>query len=195
MCTGSAHAKSCGAFSEIRGSLFQRSMTIRPANPADVQAIASLHVATWRAAYRGQIPDAVLDALSVERRAEYWRKRVTSEKWPVVVAAEGDSVIGFCDLIPSDDKDADSRTVAQIVGMYVSPAHWRKGAGRALCESAQAQARSRGIKTVTLWVLASNTDARHFYERIGFSLDGAEQMDSRMANGVELHLVRYQICL
>jgi hypothetical protein len=33
---------------------------LRPATPADAPALARAHVASWRAAYRGILPDAVL---------------------------------------------------------------------------------------------------------------------------------------
>jgi len=41
---------------------------IRPATPEDARAIAEVHVASWRYAYRGLLPDDVLDRLSVEER-------------------------------------------------------------------------------------------------------------------------------
>jgi hypothetical protein len=75
-------------------------MLVRTANTADAQRIAQIHVETWRTAYRGQISDAVLDALSIERRAAFWRERVTQAGSPVFVA-ENSGVIGFCDLVPS----------------------------------------------------------------------------------------------
>ena len=44
------------------------SMLVRASTVSDARRIAYIHVETWRAAYRGQMPDAVLDALDVERR-------------------------------------------------------------------------------------------------------------------------------
>jgi hypothetical protein len=48
-------------------------LSVRPARPGYAAAIAEVHVRTWQAAYRGQIPDAFLDGLSVERHHEAWR--------------------------------------------------------------------------------------------------------------------------
>jgi hypothetical protein len=48
-------------------------MQVRKANIADAKRIAQIHVETWRAAYRGQMPDAILNALDVNRRETFGR--------------------------------------------------------------------------------------------------------------------------
>jgi ribosomal protein S18 acetylase RimI-like enzyme len=169
-------------------------MMIRTARADDARQIAHIHVETWRTAYRGLIPDAVLDKLEVERRAAFWQERLLSARGAVFVAEEGADVTGFCDLVPSRDKEADAEGVAEIAAIYVLPRHWRKGAGRALCESAVAEARRRGYKSVTLWVLASNEGAKAFYEAMGFSLDGGTKTE-RMPGGHELNEVRFRMAV
>lgn len=164
-------------------------MIVRGANATDAQKIAQIHVETWRAAYCGQISGAVLAAQSVERRAAFWRERLTQSNGSVFVA-ESDSVIGFCDLIPSRDKDA-NQAVGEIAAIYVLCQHWRQGAGRALCDWALAEALRRGFEVVTLWVLASNGGARRFYEAMGFSRDGATKT-KKASDGSELHEVRFR---
>jgi ribosomal protein S18 acetylase RimI-like enzyme len=166
-------------------------MLVRTATTADAAIIAQIHVETWRAAYRGQISDAVLNGLDVGRRTVLWQERLAQRRGAVFVAEDGDRITGFCDLVPSRDKDADARTVAEIVAIYILPKHWRKGIGRALCDGALAAARGQDYKAVTLWVLASNSDAKRFYEAMGFSLDGAAKAD-KAADGSELHEVRFR---
>src|ERR1700690_2437561 len=169
-------------------------MLVRTATTADAASIAQIHVETWRAAYRGQISDAVLNGLDVGRRTVLWQERLAQRRGAGFVAEDGDSITGFCDLIPSRDKDADARMVAEIGGIYILPQHWRKGTGRALCNRALAAARQQDYKAATLWVLASNSGARRFYEAIGFSLDGAAKTD-RAADGSELHEVRFRMTI
>ena len=166
-------------------------MLVRTATAADAASIAQIHVETWRVAYRGQIPDAVLNGLDMGRRMVFWQERLSQMRGAVFVTEDGDRITGFCDLVPSRDKDADARTVAEIGGIYILPQHWRKGTGRALCDGALAAARRQDYKAVTLWVLASNSSARRFYEAMGFSLDGAAKTD-RAADGSELHEVRFR---
>jgi hypothetical protein len=43
-------------------------LDIRRASQSDARAIAEVHVASWRETYRGIVPDAFLDALSVAER-------------------------------------------------------------------------------------------------------------------------------
>jgi GNAT superfamily N-acetyltransferase len=164
-------------------------MLIRSATIDDAPEIARIHVESWRVAYRGQIADVVLAAQNVEQRAAFWRDRLPPGGRSVFVAEQG-SVIGFCDLIPSRDKDSGPK-VAEIGGMYVHPSHWRKGIGRALCRRALAEAERQGFKRVTLWALATNGPAQSFYEAMGFALDGAAKTEL-LADGSELHEIRFR---
>lgn len=52
------------------------------------------------------------------------------------------------------------------------------------------RARQRGFARVTLWVLDSNQRARRFYEKAGFTTDGASKTET-VAPGVVLEEVRY----
>ena len=167
-------------------------MTVRTATVSDAPGIAHVHVQTWRVAYRGQMPDAVLDALNAERHTVFWQERLTQMSGQVFVVEDGTRIVGFCALIPSRDKDVNPDAVAEIAAVNVLPEHWRKGVGRSLCRSALTEAGRRGYHSVTLWVLASNVAARHFYERMGFRLDGATKAD-KAADGSQLHEIRFRI--
>ncbi|MGD0745498.1 MAG: GNAT family N-acetyltransferase [Verrucomicrobiota bacterium] len=169
-------------------------MLIRTATAAEAPCIAHIHVETWRVAYRGQMPDAVLDALNAERRTVFWQERLTQKRGQVFVAEDDGRIVGFCDLIPSRDTDAHPSQVAEIAALYILPEHWRKGAGRALCKRILAEARGRGYKVLTLWGLASNAGAQGFYETMGFALDGATKTE-RTTDGNELHEVRFRMAI
>src|SRR5215467_15759624 len=78
-------------------------LTIRHAGPDDALAIAEVHVASWRETYRGLVPDAFLDALSVATRERMWhdalgadRPGATDQPSVVLVVSDADSrVVGF----------------------------------------------------------------------------------------------------
>jgi GNAT superfamily N-acetyltransferase len=150
-------------------------LEVRRAVLEDAAPIAAVHVRTWQVAYRGLMPDEVLDGLSVEGREEMWRQATTGdERSAVYVAVEGEVVVGFCAVAaPSRDDDAEDG-VAEIAAIYVEPDTWRTGVGRALMDAALADLRTDGWRGVTLWVLAGNRQAREFYARFGFEPDGAE---------------------
>ena len=66
---------------------------IRTAAPTDARAVAEIHVAAWRAAYRGIMPNALLDDLSVEKREVSWRSAIERGEPQVLVAAEPSQII------------------------------------------------------------------------------------------------------
>ena len=149
---------------------------VRRAVPADAAAIARIHVRAWQVAYRGLVPDDVLDGLSVEQWEIGWLKMISdTESSPITFVAERDGhVVGFvAHAAPSRDEDAHGRT-AEVGAIYVDPGAWRSGVGSALMDAALDELRNGSWSELTLWVLAENAGARAFYAHYGFQPDGAE---------------------
>lgn len=143
---------------------------LRRANAGDAQAIAELHVAAWRAAYRGLLPDDLLDRLSVDERKRSWAELLSDNGSSFTLVATDDEgrVEGFCmAATPSRDADANDAT-AEIAATYVVPERWRAGVGRVLLWAALAQLRADGYREATLWVFSENEQALSFYRRFGF---------------------------
>jgi GNAT superfamily N-acetyltransferase len=143
---------------------------IRLAALSDVDDIARLNVKAWQAAYRGHMPDAHLDQLDPSKRAAIWSKAIGQLTAVVLVATAGETLVGFCSLLPSRDADA-SPVVGEISAIYVAPTVWRSGIGSSLIEGTIEAARERDFSDLTLWVLTSNTSARAFDETRGFEVD------------------------
>lgn len=153
-------------------------MEVRRAALDDARAIAAIHVASWRDAYRGLIADEVLDSLSIASREARWRRILatpesTSRVW---MAADGGFVVGFASTAPTVDEDATLGT-AELYTLYVDPAWMGRGVGSMLLEHAVGDLGARGFALVTLWVLAENRPARDFFECAGWLLDGGGQTD------------------
>jgi GNAT superfamily N-acetyltransferase len=70
-------------------------------------------------------------------------------------------------------RDSAQECVAELYALYVAPAWWSTGTGRALMIRVLAEVRAGGYPRITLWVLTENARARRFYERAGFRLSGA----------------------
>jgi ribosomal protein S18 acetylase RimI-like enzyme len=154
-------------------------MKLRTATAADAPAIAEIHVATWRAAYRGLMPDDFLAALSVDERTQMWRNALSRPNPSRVTVAEFDGALGgFCVYGPTRDDWAPD--VAEIYALNIHPDRWRHGAGRALCEEAYGEAAARGHTSITLWVMVGNAPAQRFYERLGYAGDGAARTNSHL---------------
>jgi ribosomal protein S18 acetylase RimI-like enzyme len=106
----------------------------------------------------------------------------------VFVAVRDGVVVGFVSVGPADDKTL-AADVGELYAIYVHPSVWDVGAGRALMSRAVQALRELGYARAVLWVLGSNERARRFYERAGWTADGATKVEERP--GVALHEVRY----
>ncbi|MDB5802634.1 MAG: hypothetical protein JWL63_3573 [Rhodocyclales bacterium] len=168
-------------------------MLIRPATPDDAQAIAEVHVAAWRSAYAGLMPQNVLDALSVEQRAAGWHRTLSSPGSSMTSVASGEDgkVVGFALYGPSRDEDRVNGLTGELLAINLLPQVWRCGFGRSLCDQALSHAQDQGWQSLTLWVLRENAGARAFYESMGFELDGMEKTDTRLV-GSPLNELRYR---
>jgi ribosomal protein S18 acetylase RimI-like enzyme len=151
-------------------------VVVRACGLGDAEAVESLRVAGWRAAYRGIIPDAFLDSLGLdtERRRQVMAGRPASGVESVAVHAG--TIVGWVAAGPCCDDDRDGPRHGEIYACYVLPEWWGKGIGRRLLTRATRALARAGRADITLWVLEDNTAARGFYESCGFAPDGSRQI-------------------
>ena len=142
---------------------------IRAANADDALGMASVRVDTWRATYRGMVPDAFLDGMSPEAVAERWRKAFLQNHTPgigVFVAENQEGEITGI-AICGPEQESDPVYEGEVYVLYVRPAHQNQGIGRALVVAcARYLQRQLGAKTLLIWVIAENP-YRRFYESLG----------------------------
>lgn len=168
-------------------------MSIRAAQTHDAAEIARLHVRTWQAAYRGQLPDAYLQSLDaeIEQRTARWERAIAnaaSRHQRQLLALDGDRIVGFVTFGPSDGEP--DPEVGELYAIYVDPSSWGRGFGRELFAAAESGLTDAGFGAATLWVLETNARARRFYEAARWAADGAKKTERR--GEVELHEVRYR---
>lgn len=151
---------------------------------------------SWRTAYRGIVPDPILDGLSIDARREFWTRAIgrasiePDNEARVWVVEEGGVVQGFAATRPSRDEDAVPRT-GEVNSIYLAPEAWGRGLGPRLLASAADDLRARGFAPLILWVIEVNTRGRRFYERLGWRPDGARQPID--FDGVMVDEIRYRI--
>ena len=168
-------------------------MSIRPAQPRDAPEIARIHVRTWQAAYRGQLPDAYLKSLDeeIDQRTAWWERVIAgaaARRQRQLLASDGDRIVGFVTFGPSDGEP--DPKVGEVYAIYVDPDAWDRGFGRDLFAAAVRGLADGGFAAATLWVLETNARARRFYEAAGWVADGATKVERR--RDIELHEVRYR---
>lgn len=143
-------------------------LEIRPARAEDAEAIADLHAASWRSAYRGMFSDAYLDGDVATERRRQWVRRLRMEPRPdqgVFIAVEDDSCVGFlCVFL-----DAEPAWGPLLDNLHVRPDRKGQGIGQALIRAGLAWMRTRGaFDRWHLWVLEDNTPTRRVYEHLGW---------------------------
>lgn len=167
---------------------------IRRAVPADAAAIASISVRGWQTAYRGLLPDAYLDSLSVAQRRSAWHHYLVRELagYRMWVLEEGSRVVGFTRTGPCFDPDAGPRA-GQIFGLYVDPDRLRAGLGRRLLTHALDDLRARGFRQAIVWAFEGNERAARLFAAAGSRPDGCTRLFA--AHDHEVPEVRYRIRL
>jgi ribosomal protein S18 acetylase RimI-like enzyme len=156
---------------------------IRPATVADADAIAALHAASWRSAYRGILKDDTLGpALDGERRTHWRRKLAAMVPADAVLIVDGQGFIAAW-------ARGDPGFGAYIDNLHVHPERRSAGLGRRLLGAAMRRVADRGEARAYLWVFDGNTRAIDFYRRLGGeivdrgfdAIDGLQVAQSRIA--------------
>ncbi len=161
-------------------------MEIRLALADDADAIERIRIRGWQTAYRHVFPPEKLDALAVD--AGRWRASLGDPGSPFtcLVGEEAGRVVGWITVGPAREA---RRARGEVLGLYVDPGHWGRGAGRALLERGEREL-ARSWDDAVLWTLADNPRTRRFYEANGWRPDGGTGVLERL--GVAARVVRYR---
>ncbi|MHB8647169.1 MAG: GNAT family N-acetyltransferase [Thermomicrobiales bacterium] len=143
-------------------------MRVREATRADAATIARLHLDNWRVAYRGIVPDAVLDAITEESRRAHWERLLAAPDGPefVYVAEEsGRTLLGIASGGP--ELSGNEQYHGELYVLHVRPEMQGRGVGRALMRAVAERLAADGITTLLVWMLRENHPARRFYAALG----------------------------
>ena len=147
-------------------------ISIRPAKAEDADAIATVHITSWRETYRGLLPDELLDGLRQDDRVELWSKIIASNDHNPTnaqfVADSAGEIVGFgsCGLGRSKECVA-AGYKGEISTLYILKPYQNCGLGSAIFQRIAKHLVGTGVDTTSLWVLGTNAHARKFYERLG----------------------------
>ncbi len=144
-----------------------RAQAIRAGRPEDAEAIARVHVETWRSTYAGLVPDHYLLGMSVQGQALRWKKllrRLPPGQGVLVAESPAGAVVGFGSW--SRARNRPPPASGEIQTLYVASDWQGQGLGRALLAGLLDGLTAAGHSDAYLWVLAENP-SRFFYERQG----------------------------
>ena len=139
-------------------------VSVRPAQPEDVQAITDVQLAAWRFSHDSVLGEETIAALDVERMREQWAAAVTAPPGPgfaVFVACNRADVVGFAAVGPG-----------QLVSLEVLPSEQRSGHGSRLLSAAVDRIRSEGAEELSTWVLDDDLAREQFLAGAGLGPDG-----------------------
>lgn len=148
--------------------MIKDTVIVREATCDDAAGVARVHVESWRTTYRGIMPDTVLDSLTPEQRLPNWQRRLCGgPNGDFVFVAERFSgeVIGFAS--GGAEREGTPGYESELQAIYLLEAAQGLGIGGRLFHAIAERLHRAGMRSMLLWVLAENTPARGFYERIG----------------------------
>ncbi|MDL5198630.1 GNAT family N-acetyltransferase [Streptomyces sp. ALI-76-A] len=165
---------------------------VREMDAADIEAVSTIRVRGWQAAYAGIVPQTYLDAMTVEgdvgQRRQWFSQPGRKSRDLVALGDRGP--VGWICFGPCRSEMPGVGRVGEVYALYISPDLTGQGIGRILLGEAHAQMKGQGFEASALWVLCDNQRAQRFYERAGYQADGAAQDD--VYDGITLTELRYQ---
>jgi GNAT superfamily N-acetyltransferase len=154
-------------------------VSVRPARPDDAAEVARVQVVTWRTAYRGVLPMAVLDNWDADAATAAWRRAVETPPTPghgVMVALEGQTVVGFAAFgtaeLTSDEQPHAAGPSSELSTLLVEPRWGRRGHGSRLLAAVTDVVRASGAVRLQTWVLEPDRVSAGFYQSTGWAPDG-----------------------
>jgi ribosomal protein S18 acetylase RimI-like enzyme len=158
-------------------------VVLRPPTTADIEAAARCHLACWREAYAGLIDSDRLTAITrdLDWAIGIWRRALSSDS-TVILAVDGDHVVGFARAGPTTELGVN--VPLHLFAINARRAYWGSDVGQRLLEAVL------GNSNAFLWVFRDNHRAIAFYIRNGFVPDGAEQVEDFFGGPVEIRMVR-----
>lgn len=135
--------------------------------PEEIEGKSLVHWQTWREAYDDLLPADFQETMTLEKC------RFFSQKYPenTLIAMDGKKVVGFISYGNYRDETIQA---GEIIALYVLKDYYGKGVSKQLMHAAFVALDQ--FSEIYLWVLKENKRAIAFYQKMGFTFDGQEQI-------------------
>lgn len=145
------------------------SRRLRRAVPGDAAGCAYVHHTSWVEAYSELLPASHWATDTLERRTKRWEQWL-KEGLEVTVAELGGRIVGIAATGQAQPVgDYEPVRELDLWMLYVLAAHHGSGVGQSLLDTLVPAG-----EPAQLWVAKNNPRALRFYERNGFTPDGAQ---------------------
>ena len=171
----------------VRHTGHMADMSVRPARTADVEALAAVQVRAWRT-------DAVVEWMDLDESdiaLEWARGLLHPGETLLLVALEGDTVVGYAALGRATDPDT-SPTTGELLALEIDPERRRHGHGSRLMAAVADEAAGRAWQELITWIPLAGEGRRAFLLAAGWGPDTAFR-DLETGSGLlrEVRLVTY----
>jgi len=147
--------------------------TIRPATLEDIEAIAAVHIQSWKETYPGIMPAQRINALNMAGCMRNWQLSMESGI-TILVAVQDGGIVGFasggknrnnehCETGLGDACDC------ELAAIYILQKYHHQGIGRALVQQIASLMQQQGFRSMVIWVAEKNP-ATGFYAALGGKL-------------------------
>ena len=135
--------------------------------PEEIEGKSLVHWQTWREAYDDLLPAEFQETMTLDKC------RFFSQKYPenTLIAMDGKKVVGFISYGNFRDEAIQA---GEIIALYVLKDYYGKGVSKQLMHAAFVALDQ--FSEIYLWVLKDNKRAIAFYQKMGFTFDGQEQI-------------------
>lgn len=133
---------------------------------AEILGKGYVHWKSWQETYPTLVGEDYLAAMTLEKcqkNALRWRDNI-------LVAKDGERVVGFAGY--GAYRDDTMPGCGEVYAIYLLAEYHGQGIGYRLMNAAMEELRE--YPKIALWVLRGNNRAIRFYEKYGFTFDGAE---------------------
>ena len=158
---------------------------IRYATLIDARSISTIYQQSTQSAYQDFMSQAPIYSRLLDRLEPFWVQKLAlppvKEQRLLVAEYEG-RVVGFVEIgaVTSPGEVATEGT-GELHFLFVAPDFIGRGIGSHLLARATELLHEDGYRQAMLWVFSRNLQARRFYERQGWSTNGAERPDPALS--------------
>jgi ribosomal protein S18 acetylase RimI-like enzyme len=150
--------------------------SVRLAWPEEASTIAELQRRSWAVQWPAELAELMLASVSLADMVDAWRtaiERPPEAAFRVLIATDGQRVVGFATTMPSQDDDADRSQQGAIDAFVIDPVAQHQGHGSRLVNACADTLRADGFLRATCWVNADDDTFRQFLIAAGWAPDGA----------------------
>jgi GNAT superfamily N-acetyltransferase len=139
--------------------------TYREASVAECEAVAKVHVRSWKESFAGLVPQTVMDRITVENRTKAFEKRFQSDSYKLYVGEAADrGLIGFADC--GEPRERIDTYQAELYAIFLLPEFQGSGVGRQLF-SLCVEGLVKSGKSSMYLLAFENSPYRSFYDKMG----------------------------